>query len=130
MPKIRELAMTDYADGVHIIHRRLTNGLDGFVVSIPRCTSAQPSIWPNASTKIHISVELGYGSSDVIFPSDGGGAEATAEGGILVNRGEEVPETTLSLVMPVNPKGIPIWARIIITVTGGPIRTAVDVAAN
>ena len=129
MPKMRHLPLANYSDGTYSIIRGLSNGLDGFEISIPRCNSAAFTIWPSPMGKLHIKVECSY-DGGATFPADGGGAEATAEGGILVNRGEEVPETTLAFALPLNPRGTPNAVRITVTVTGGPIRAALDVAAN
>ena len=123
MAKIRDLPLGNYPNGsVDFGPRAVPNGLSGFDIRIGRCTTATPTLWVSSSTIVTIDMQFSYD----------GGATYTAlganswsgGGGIVTNRGVEIPESVVSWGFSPNE---PNFLKGRITVTGGPIRTYLDV---
>jgi hypothetical protein len=102
----------------------LPNGLTSLKITIKRCTTATPTIWPNAATTIKAS----------LFVSVDGGVNwiasgsLTSAGGIYVRNGVEVPNTILEVV-PI-PTGTSRQIKATITVANGPLVSNVTIEAN
>ena len=96
-------------------------GLHGFVLTVARCTTATPTIWPNTTQKIALSLDCSY---------DGGVTYQLTQffwdavGGIQVGRGVEIPTWIVTCsVDPIQPTHL----RGAFTVSGSAIRTSVTV---
>jgi hypothetical protein len=84
---------------------------------LARCTSADPSIWPNQSTKVKVICEISLDGGAVwLFQ-----ASFLSEGDIVLNwHGAEVALSTMEI--PLFP-GTSRRARFSVEITGGPCRT-------
>jgi hypothetical protein len=86
--------------------------------SLLRCTTADPTIWPNASTTFSIAMEVSY--DDGVTWEDYGGFSAA--GGIVPGKGgvgeSAVSKGTWPFSGPVS-----VQARATVTVSGGPLRS-------
>ena len=91
--------------------------LSGISLAIARCTSADPNIFPDQSTKLKVDVQAEINGSWTSLGS------VTAEGGILINSmtQEEVTHTNLRTWWPWYV--VPTRVRVVETVTGGNVRT-------
>lgn len=120
----RDLPLADYPNGSRTFVKSTPNGLGGFNVSIGRCTTATPTIWPNATTTLNIKVECSY-DGGATFPTNGGGAEFILSGGIALQKGggEFAASNVSCRFEPQSPNAV----RITATIAGGPLRTYVDV---
>jgi len=84
---------------------------------LARCTSADPSIWPNQSTRVKVICEISLDGGAVwLFQ-----ASFLSEGDIVLNwHGAEVALSTMEI--PLFP-GTSRRARFSVEITGGPCRT-------
>lgn len=84
---------------------------------LARCTSADPSIWPNQSTQVKLICEISLDGGAVwLFQ-----ASFLSEGDIVLNwHGAEVALSTMEI--PLFP-GTSRRARFSVEITGGPCRT-------
>lgn len=122
MAKSRALSLANYPSGSRQFGPwAFPNGLDGFDIRIGRCTTATPTIWPNASTRVSLVMEFSF---------DGGETYPHVEtwtpqgGGIVSKNGVELAEESAGWRYSPNQ---PTHAKATVTVTNGPIRTYVDV---
>lgn len=124
MAKIRELPLANYPSGTRTFVKQTPNGLAGFLIGIARCTTPDQTIWPNASSKIRITVENSY-DGGLTFPANGGGCAFSSTGGIETDKeGTELNLSTFSCrFSPIEPNAV----RITVTIINGPIRTYADV---
>lgn len=89
-----------------------------FYFECQRCTSADPTIWPNETTGLNLDAEISLDGGTTWIPAGGFGAV----GGIFVLRsGQESALTTFET--PLQP-GTGRKLRVTITVTNGPLRTS------
>lgn len=122
LTKVRSLPLREYPSGTREVGPfSFPNGLNGFDLRLGRCTSADPTIWPNAATTVKF---------EMLFSFDGGVTYPHVEiwepqgGGIVLVRGVELAEEAASWRYdPVEPT----HGKARITVTNGPIRTYLDV---
>lgn len=123
MAAVRELPLASYPSGRRTIVRQTPNGLAGFRVAIARCTSLNPTIWPDPDSRIRIEVENSF-DGGASFPEDAGGASCELAGGIVVKRGIELDEDVFACSFkPDEPTAV----RITVEIINGPIRTSADV---
>lgn len=95
MAKIRDFPLANYPAGTFQLAQRATpNGLAGFDLRIGRCTTATPTIWPNASTRVTLDLQFSFDGGASWTPL--GGNSWSQVGGIIVVRGVEVPEDIVS----------------------------------
>jgi hypothetical protein len=122
--RTQSLPLANYPNGVHQLPTYdIPDNATEIEVHIARCTAATPTIWPNASTNIDVRPEVSI---------DGGPWVAegrfTGDGGIYVNKaGLEVPETFNTIGLPA---GVNRKLRASVTITGGPLRTQVDIVVK
>jgi len=84
---------------------------------LARCTSADPSIWPNQSTRVKVSCEISLDGGAVwLFQ-----ASFMVGGGIVLNsHGEESALSAMELPLL---SGVNRRVRFSLEITGGPCRT-------
>jgi len=112
--------LSDYPTGTTPINPiALTQGLNGCVIHIARCTTATPTIWTTNTQRLTISLDVSY---------DGGATYqmnqffGSAVGGIFVDRhGIEAAETVLGF--NVQPQ-VPTHCKGFVQIEGGPLRTS------
>lgn len=123
MARIRDLPLGTYPNGtVSFASRHFPNGMAGFDVRIGRATTADPTIWAQPSTRVKIDLQFSFDGGATFTPI--GANTWEGGGGIVSHRGTEQAETVLSW------RFHPVEATDVkgqITVTGGPIRTYLDV---
>jgi len=119
---VRELPLASYPTGSRTIVRQTPNGLAGFNVTVGRCTSVDPTIWPDLNSRIKITVEASYGGG-LTFPPDGARGGWEQGGGIIVQRGVEIATSVFSCRF--NPEATAV--RITAEIINGPIRTFADI---
>lgn len=92
-------------------------------ISLNRCTTPTPTIWPNVATTIDIALEVSYDGAATFLPGGGG----TAQGGIALGKGSaERAQTFFTFTY----SQVPTHIRGTVTVASGPLRTAVTVTAQ
>ena len=119
MARLRDtvLPLNDYPNGTHVGTFNIGDTVTGWWFEIARCTTADPTIWPNASTTISVQMEL---SRDNGQTWEGAGW-FNAEGGILVQRdGSDTPAVRFSSTLR---PGTQRRLRATITIAGGPLRS-------
>lgn len=122
MSKIRPIPLGTYPNGTYQFGPVATpNGLNGFDIRIGSCTTADPTIWPNATTIVTLDLQFSYDGGATYTPI---GANSWSQGGgIFESHGVETPERVLSWRFSPNE---PTHFKGQITVTGGPIKTYLD----
>ncbi len=126
MAKTRDIPLNTYPTGVRQFVKNTPNGLSGFQVSIARCTSADPTIWPDPNSRIKILVECSY-DDGLSFPPNGGSASFEGSGGIATGKLGEIPFSIMSCRFSPNE---PNAVRITVEIINGPIKTFGDVTVN
>ena len=96
----------------------IDDGLTRVGFELARCTTLEPTIWPDVSTTIELSVEMSL-DGGVEWVSCGG---FTAQGGIHVRRDDiEAPVSSYTTWLPA---GTNRQARGTLVITNGPLRTS------
>lgn len=113
------IPLADYPNGTQSFTlNNLDNAARVFAVEVRRCTSVDPTIWPNESTTLEISVEASTDNGKTFQPL----AATTMIGGIWVLRdGTESAVNRLTVGLP---EGTRRRLRITVAVAGGPLRTS------
>jgi hypothetical protein len=127
MAKIRDLPLGTYPNGTVSFGPRLfSNGLAGFDIRIGRCTTADTSIWTNATTIVTIDLQFSYDGGSTYTAL--GANSWSGPGGIVTSHGVEIPETVLTWDFNSTDPNFakPNALKGQITVTGGPIKTYLD----
>lgn len=123
MAKIRDLPLGNYPNGtVQFASRPYPNGMAGFDVRIGRCTSADPTIWVLPTTIVTLDLQFSFDGGATYTPL--GANRWQGGGGIIVQKGVEVAESVITW------RFAPVEATHVkgqISVSGGPIRTYLDV---
>jgi len=119
MARLRDtvLPLADYPNGTHEGTFNLGDSVTGWWFEIARCTSADPTIWPNASTTISVQMHVSFDNGQTW--QDGGWF--TAEGGIHVKR-DSTEATAVRFSSTLRP-GTNRKLRAQVTIAGGPLRS-------
>lgn len=98
----------------------LPQGINGCELRIARCTTATPTLWPNALQRVTIALDCSYDGGATYQIGQFGFSQV---GGIFMNKaGGEVSEDVVRFRC--TPQ-IATHVRGLVTIAGGPIRTAV-----
>lgn len=111
--------LADYANGTQVTPAMNVRVQDiAFYLSIRRCTTADNTIWPNASTLLDVLVELSEDAGANWRPLGG----FTSSGGISPGKGPngEAPNTGFQTNIGT---GNQRRLRATITISGGPLRS-------
>lgn len=121
MSRSIDLPLGNYPNGTRSTSwRAISDAITKASVEIARCTTADPTIWPNASTEVDLTIDFSMDGGATIALSATSGA---CPGGIAIGlHGVEAPATRIGL-SPL-PVGSGRAIRITATVRGGPIRTS------
>lgn len=96
-------------------------------ISIARCTTSTPTIWPNASTVLDILPEVSV-DAGVTWVESG---RSISPGGISFGKGGvEAPFSISGGSLPPAVNGITRQYRCTFAITGGPLRSSVTVEVN
>ena len=120
--KTNALPLADYAAGTYqLTSTAIPNNVIALGFSIARCTTATPTVWPSPSVLLNVSLQVSFDNGVTWNPWGG----YTAGGGIINNRGQgELAAGSISQSIP---PGTARRLRGTATVTGGTLRSAVDV---
>lgn len=119
------LPLGTYADGTHAFGPfNLQNSIWRLGADIQRCTTAEPTVWPNKSSTVAVTLELSF-DGGATWQSGGG---FTAEGGIHVKAdGTELPYSSFRFPVPA---GTQRRVRGTLTISNGPILSSVGVTLD
>lgn len=121
-----DLPLANYPNGTRSTPwRPLTPDITRVSVEVQRCTSVDPTIWPNAATLLDLTIDLSMDGGATVFTSATSGQ---TPGGIVPGlHGAEADVTRITLVDI--PAGANRAVRLTATISGGPLRTSGSVAA-
>ena len=124
MAKIRDLPLNNYPNGSRPFGPyTFAGGTDHIGFSIGRNTPNDPTIWPNSATILTFNVQFSF-DDGVTYTLPGTWVWSQGGGELLDKFGVAIPETRVSWAFDPAPctqiKGN-------ITVSGGPIRTYLDI---
>ena len=129
MTTTRELPLANYPTGSRTFVKQTPNGLAGFKIDIARCTSADPTIWPDAATKLGLFVTPSYDGGATFDPAAriGWGPDAGpgAGGGIRLDGRSGAEIVVQDLGGTFDPPANAV--RVDVEIVNGPLRTVVDV---
>lgn len=120
LTRIVVLNRGNYPNGTRqIAARDITDDITQVGISLARCTSAEPTLWPNATTQIVATTEVFVDGTwrTVSTISSGGGIDE-------IEPGIESPETMMLFSIP---PGTGRQIRGTVVITGGPLRTEVSI---
>lgn len=100
----------------NIPERAVADNLKAVGMALARNTSAEPTLWPNASTTVAVSLDVFV---DGVWQT---GGSITASGGLVVDDGAEAVETLMLFSLPA---GVNRQIRASVVIAGGPLRTEV-----
>jgi len=126
MASIQVLPLANYSNGVRVSSAiDIADDVTSVDFSIQRCTTATPTIWPNASTVLDILPEVSLDGGTTWIEA----GRSTAPGGIItsVKAGGEVPFMIGGGSLPA---GTNRKYRVTTTITGGPLRSTATVEVN
>ena len=127
MPNVTALPLGNYANGTHgpFGPVDIADNVTSVLISIQRCTSADLTIWPNATTILTMTPEVSI---------DGGvtwieAGKSVSPGGILIRKltGLEVPVSESGGSLPAPQNGITRKYRVTIDIVGGPLRSSATI---
>ena len=123
--KTRQLPLASYANGTYNFTNATPNGLASFLIEVGRCTTATPTIWPQAMTELDITVIPSFDGGTTFHPSaQFGFTGATGDIRINPNTGAEYTVQDLTgRFTPIEATAV----KVIIVVRGGPIFSYLDV---
>jgi hypothetical protein len=126
MSSVQVLPLGNYANGVHgpFGPIDIADDVISVDISIARCTTATPTIWPNASTIVDVLPEISV---------DGGttwseAGRATSNGGISFGKGGV--EVANMLAGGSLPQTTARKYRVTVTISGGPLRSSASIEVN
>jgi hypothetical protein len=123
MATVLTIPLNDYTGTLAIPQFNIADGAIGYTIYLARCTTATPTLWPNVSTTIEVSIEISFDGGTVW----GGGGSFTESGGIRSFKGSELANSAgfFGIQAGTNRKG-----RGAVVITNGPMRTSgrVDVS--
>ena len=128
MASVQVLPLNNYANGTRQLGPiDLASDVTSVLFSIQRCTTATPTVWPNASTTLEIVPEVSL---------DGGvtwieAGRTTNVGGIQLSKfGTELAFALSGGYLPAEVGGVTRQYRVQTTIAGGPLRTSASVEVN
>lgn len=120
--KTRHVPLGTYQVGTYTFGPIATpNGLDGFDLRVGRCTTADPTIWPDSGVVVTVDLQVSFDGGSTY--SAIGANRWSQGGGIITGRDGEVVESVISWRFSPNE---PTHFKVQINVAGGPIKTYVD----
>lgn len=100
----------------------IPGGVTAIAFELQRCTTATPTVWPNESTEIDVSIWITVDGVETFVCGFG------ARGGIVSKiDGAELTHTHASVSVP---SGSVRTMRVEATIAGGPLRTTVSVTTD
>jgi hypothetical protein len=122
MTSVTVLPLANYANGTRAFGPiDVASDVTAIAFSVQRCTTPNPTIWPNSTTTLEIipelSTDLGVTWTEVGRTTNAGGIQTARQGGEL---GFSVSGGNL----PAQVGGITRQYRVSTIIAGGPLRTA------
>lgn len=128
MASVQVLPLNNYANGERVLGPiEVADDVTTIDFNIQRCTSATPTVWPNASTTLDIIPEVS---------TDGGNTwseagKSTNVGGIQQAKGGgELAFARSGGSLPPAVNGIARQYKVTTIIAGGPLRTSATVEVN
>jgi hypothetical protein len=124
MSSVQVLPLGNYANGARELGPvDIADDVTSILISFARCTSASPTIWPNASTILTITpqVSVDAGASWVECGA------SVSPGGISFFRGNEVAFGQSGGGIPPAVNGVTRQYKCTVNIVGGPLRSSVTV---
>lgn len=119
MALIRDTAfpLANYAAGTRSLPSSIVpDAARAISLSIRRCTTADPTIWPLDTVSVSVMLETSVDGGQSWRPLAG----YTAQGGIADNKGVEAPESSFYVDLP---QGTARRIRGTVTISGGVLRS-------
>lgn len=114
-----DLPLADYPNGTRATNfRAIPDDATRISVEVARCTTADPTIWPNASTHLDLSIDLSTDGGLTFLRATSGGIAGGIQPGL---HGGEAAVTRIT--MSGIPPGTGRSVRLSGTISGGPLRT-------
>jgi hypothetical protein len=124
MSSVQVLPLANYSNGSHTAGPiDIADDVTSVDFQIQRCTTATPTIWPNASTLLTITPEVSVDGGP--FVENG---PSTSSGGIGFDKNHN--EAAFTLAGGALPAGVNRRYRVTATITGGPLRSTATVEVN
>lgn len=126
MSSVQVLPLANYANGVHgpLGPVDIADNVTSVDFSIQRCTTATPTIWPNASTTLDVLPEVSLDGGSTWIEA----GRFTSAGGIVHDKtGGETQFTRGGGGLPA---GTGRKYRVTATIAGGPLRSTATVEIN
>lgn len=123
MSSVQVLPLGNY-NGTHVMGPvDIADDVSSVLISIARCTTAAPTIWPNASTILTITPEVSVDGGQTWIES----GKSVSPGGVLVIQHVELANSISggSLAAAVN--GITRQYRCTVDIANGPLRSSATV---
>jgi hypothetical protein len=121
MTRTVDLPLGNYQNGTRTTGWRAIPDTATFIsVELARCTSADPTIWPNASTMVDLTIELSMDGGATVYLR---ATEGQIPGGIMPGKGGGEAPRSRKALWPI-PPGSNRMVRLGASVSGGPIRTS------
>jgi len=126
MASVQVLPLGNYANGTRTLGPLdVADDVTSVDISIARCTTATPTIWPNASTVLTITPEVSV---------DGGATwieagKSVSAGGIAIS-GRTGQEVAVSRSGGSLPAGVNRKYRVTVVIAGGPLRSSATVEVD
>lgn len=129
MASIEVLPLGNY-NGTHVLGGatgiQVADDVTSVDISIARCTSATPTIWPNASTVLDIKPEVSCDDGVTWIES----GRSISPGGISFIKGQQAAFSISGGSLPPAVNGIARRYRCTVAITGGPLRSSMTVEVN
>lgn len=123
MPEIVVAPLADYADQVtNFGPFAVADAVQAVDIKVRRCTSLDLTIWPNASTRLQVQLFVSLDGGATWIPQ--GGLDST--GGIAFKK-DGIAEQDFAIAGGGLPVGTARQGKGTLTITGGPLRTAMSV---
>jgi hypothetical protein len=119
MTRTVDLPLANYPNGSRSTSfRSIPDNATRISVEVARCTTADPTIWPNASTMLDLSIDLSTDGGNTFLRATSGQIAGGIQPGL---HGQEATVTRISMVDI--PPGTGRSVRLSAVISGGPLRT-------
>ncbi len=128
MASVQVLPLNNYANGTRVLGPiDVADDVTSIDFNIQRCTSATPTVWPNAATTLDITPEVSIDGGLTWVES----GKSTNVGGIQQAKGGgELAFARSGGSIPSAANGITRQYKVTTVIAGGPLRTSATVEVN
>lgn len=127
MASVQVLPLANYSNGTRNAGPiDIASDVTSIDFSVQRCTTATPTVWPNASTTLEIIPEVSLDGGSTWIEA----GRSFSEGGISTFRGVEVAFAKSGGYVPPQVGNTTRQYRVTTIIAGGPLRTSATVEVN